>query len=85
MDTLKRFQNIEALIGNTPLLEIRFRFKGEDRRIFAKAEHYNLTGSIKDRVCLLYTSCWSLNAGSISDKAASMSDKKENTLHSSLS
>ena len=50
MDTLKRFQNIEALIGNTPLLEIRFRFKGEDRRIFAKAEHYNLTGSIKDRV-----------------------------------
>lgn len=50
MDRLKRFQNIAGLIGNTPLLEIRFRYKGEHRRLFAKAEHYNLTGSIKDRV-----------------------------------
>lgn len=50
MDRLKRFQNIAGLIGNTPLLEIHFRYKGEHRRLFAKAEHYNLTGSIKDRV-----------------------------------
>lgn len=50
MDRLKRFQNIAGLIGNTPLLEIQFRYKGEHRRLFAKAEHYNLTGSIKDRV-----------------------------------
>ncbi len=50
MDSLKKFQNVEKLIGNTPLLEIIFTYKGERRRIFAKAEHYNLTGSIKDRV-----------------------------------
>ena len=50
MDSLKQFQNVEKLIGNTPLLEIIFTYKGERRRIFAKAEHYNLTGSIKDRV-----------------------------------
>ncbi len=50
MDSLKQFQNVEKFIGNTPLLEIIFTYKGDKRRIFAKAEHYNLTGSIKDRV-----------------------------------
>lgn len=44
--------NLSSLIGNTPLLEIRFRYKGNQRRIFAKAEQYNLTGSIKDRMAL---------------------------------
>ena len=38
------------MIGNTPLLEVKYRYKGEERRIFAKAEFYNLTGSIKDRM-----------------------------------
>ena len=38
------------MISNTPLLEIEFLYKGEKRRIFAKAEYYNLSGSIKDRV-----------------------------------
>lgn len=45
-----KFEQIAPMIGNTPLLEIRFRFQGKERRIFAKAEAYNLTGSIKDRV-----------------------------------
>lgn len=45
-----RTQNLKSLIGNTPLLEIRFRYKGEDRVIFAKAENMNMTGSIKDRM-----------------------------------
>lgn len=45
-----QFQNIRAMIGNTPLLEISFTLKGEVRKIYAKAEYYNLTGSIKDRV-----------------------------------
>lgn len=66
MDRLKRFQNIAGLIGNTPLLEIHFRYKGEHRRLFAKAEHYNLTGSIKDRVAyhILKKAYWQ---GSISE------------------
>lgn len=38
------------MIGNTPLLDIKYMYKGEERRIFAKAEFYNLTGSIKDRM-----------------------------------
>lgn len=38
------------MIGNTPLLSIKYRYKGEERIIYAKAEFYNLTGSIKDRM-----------------------------------
>lgn len=41
---------VENLIGNTPLLAIHFHYKGERRTIFAKAEHLNLSGSIKDRM-----------------------------------
>ena len=41
---------VENLIGNTPLLAVHFHYKGERRTIFAKAEHLNLTGSIKDRM-----------------------------------
>jgi len=50
--TFDKFRGIESLIGNTPLLEIFYSYKGERRRIFAKAEYYNLTGSIKDRIAL---------------------------------
>jgi len=38
------------MIGNTPLLEIKFNYKNEERTIYAKVEYYNLTGSIKDRM-----------------------------------
>ena len=38
------------MIGNTPLLAIRFAFRGKERVIYAKAEHINMTGSIKDRM-----------------------------------
>jgi cysteine synthase A len=41
---------LKHMIGNTPLLAIRFRFRGSERVIYAKAEHLNLTGSIKDRM-----------------------------------
>lgn len=47
-----KFEHISKLVGNTPLVEIQFRYKGEGRRIFAKMEHYNLSGSIKDRIAL---------------------------------
>ena len=46
----RKFDDIAPLVGNTPLLEIDFLYKGSHRRIFAKAEYYNVTGSIKDRV-----------------------------------
>jgi cysteine synthase A len=40
------------LIGNTPLLGIEFKFRGQNRVIYAKSEHVNMTGSIKDRMAL---------------------------------
>jgi cysteine synthase A len=41
---------IMPLIGQTPLLEIRFQFDGREQRIYAKYEIMNMTGSIKDRM-----------------------------------
>jgi len=43
-------QGLANLIGNTPLLEIEFLYKGKRRKLYAKAEYLNLTGSIKDRM-----------------------------------
>lgn len=43
-------QGLANLIGNTPLLEIEFLYRGKPRKIYAKAEYLNLSGSIKDRM-----------------------------------
>ncbi|MHA2210812.1 MAG: PLP-dependent cysteine synthase family protein, partial [Candidatus Thorarchaeota archaeon] len=43
---------LSSLIGNTPLLEIKFRYRGQDRILHVKAENLNMTGSIKDRMAL---------------------------------
>jgi len=41
------------MIGNTPMIEISYRFQqGKEQSILVKCEHYNLTGSIKDRMAL---------------------------------
>jgi len=47
-----RFHSLHRLIGNTPLLAVDVLFRGQPRRIFAKHESLNLTGSIKDRMAL---------------------------------
>ena len=46
------FQTLGRLVGHTPLLALDFRFRGRDRRLYAKAENFNMTGSIKDRMAL---------------------------------
>ncbi|MBP3285132.1 MAG: PLP-dependent cysteine synthase family protein [Clostridia bacterium] len=43
---------IEKLIGKTPMLKVNFRRNGVKQHIFAKAEWFNLTGSIKDRAAV---------------------------------
>lgn len=48
----ERFHGLRRLIGNTPLLAIDYSFRGERRRIFAKSENLNMTGSVKDRMAL---------------------------------
>jgi len=48
-----RLRGLRVLVGNTPLLALEFMVgRGEPRRVFAKAESLNLTGSIKDRMAL---------------------------------
>lgn len=49
-DDVLKFEKIAPMISHTPLLQIDYTYKGENRKIFAKAEYFNLTGSIKDRV-----------------------------------
>ncbi len=46
----KKIAGLSSLVGNTPLLEINFVYNGENRKIYAKAENMNMTGSIKDRM-----------------------------------
>jgi cysteine synthase A len=48
----QRFAALERLIGNTPLVAFEFTFRGRPRRLFAKLESLNMTGSIKDRMAL---------------------------------
>ena len=40
------------MIGNTPMIELHYNNQGQHRKIYVKCEHYNLTGSIKDRMAL---------------------------------
>ena len=48
---------LEKLIGNTPMIKINYKYRGEkgegiekEINVYVKLEYYNLTGSIKDRV-----------------------------------
>ncbi|BDU73448.1 PLP-dependent cysteine synthase family protein [Mesoterricola silvestris] len=52
LDIPRRIHDLGHLVGNTPLLAVHFTYKGRERRIFAKAENLNMTGSIKDRMAL---------------------------------
>lgn len=47
---MEKFDRINNMIGNTPMLEITLRYKGRKQQVYAKAEYLNLSGSIKDRV-----------------------------------
>lgn len=49
---MRSIDGIAALVGQTPLLEIRYTWNGQPRRLFAKYELLNMTGSVKDRMAL---------------------------------
>ena len=49
-ENTRKVHGLSSLIGNTPILAIKFKYKGEERVIYAKAENLNMTGSIKDRM-----------------------------------
>jgi len=47
-----KFNHLNKLIGNTPMLKLHYTYRGKKGFIYVKCEHYNLTGSIKDRMAL---------------------------------
>jgi cysteine synthase A len=48
----RRLRALGEAIGNTPIFAITYRFRERVSTVYAKAEHLNLTGSIKDRMAL---------------------------------
>lgn len=53
----RQLASLACLIGRTPLLAVHLKWRGRRRTVFAKAEHYSLTGSIKDRMALNILRC----------------------------
>ena len=48
----KKFDQLQHLVGNTPMLEVFYTDRGQPRSLYVKCEQYNLTGSMKDRMAL---------------------------------
>lgn len=41
---------MNKLIGNTPMIKIKYKYNNKEQYVYVKLEQYNLTGSIKDRI-----------------------------------
>ena len=84
--------NFTHLVGNTPMIRIRYKLDGREGFVWAKLEAYNLSGSIKDRlaahVITKSTANGTLKPGQpmriMFEKGVSIRNKK-NLLHRSLS
>ena len=51
-DFSERLVSLHNVVGDTPLIQVRCRFRGVERCIYVKYEAENFTGSIKDRMAL---------------------------------
>ena len=47
-----KLNELDRLVGNTPMIGINYRYKGKEGIVYVKCEYYNFTGSIKDRMAL---------------------------------
>ena len=45
-----KLNELSRMFGNTPMVGVRYRYKGKEGVLYVKCEYYNLTGSIKDRM-----------------------------------
>jgi cysteine synthase A len=50
--SLEKINALEAAFCNTPLIEVSFSYKGALKKIYAKYEAFNFSGSIKDRIAI---------------------------------
>ncbi|RRA98124.1 hypothetical protein [Larkinella rosea] len=51
-DVEDKLEQLWKLVGNTPMLELYYTDQGQPRSLYVTCEHYNLTGSMKDRIKL---------------------------------
>lgn len=47
-----KLNDLWCLVGNTPMMALSYIYNGKPGKIYVKCEHYNLTGSVKDRMAL---------------------------------
>ena len=52
LKNIQALKNLALAYGNTPLIEVLFLYKGQEKRIYAKYEAFNFSGSIKDRMAI---------------------------------
>ncbi|MEX2218573.1 MAG: cysteine synthase family protein [Phycisphaerales bacterium] len=48
----ERVDSLAAMVGRTPLIEVWYNSRRRARRVFAKYEQKNMTGSVKDRMAM---------------------------------
>ena len=51
-DLENKFNHLWHLVGNTPMLMLKYIYNNKPGQIYVKCEYYNLTGSVKDRMAL---------------------------------
>lgn len=49
---LNKIKDLENLYGNTPVVEVTFKYKNKIAKIYGKYEAVNFSGSIKDRIAI---------------------------------
>jgi len=47
-----KLDELDRMIGNTPMIGINYRYKGKEGIVYVKCEYFNFSGSIKDRMAL---------------------------------
>jgi cysteine synthase A len=47
-----KFNQLWQLVGNTPMMELKYFYNKKPGNIYVKCENFNLTGSVKDRMAL---------------------------------
>jgi len=48
----QQIKKLWSMVGKTPMIALNYSYKGRQGKIHVKCEHYNLTGSVKDRMAL---------------------------------
>ena len=73
-----KLNELDRMIGNTPMIGINYRYKGNEGVVYVKCEYYNFSGSIKDRMALHILKA-AYNTGAIKPDSAIVEATSGNT------